>query len=120
MAAATEPRVLPIIGPAQRVKMEAKSELQEAKRKEERGGDDDANRSDGAAAAARDGEIAASAAPSGEDELNAYELERERNISRIRARMEAVVGESRRDLAAMKKRASASAKVSMLRLRPRP
>lgn len=112
MAATTQPRDLSVIGA---VKMEEKSELQQAKKDESGEAKDDVNR--GAVAAAD--EIAPVAAPSGEEgELNAYELERERNIARNRARMEAVVGESRRGLAAMKRATTTTAKVSSSR-RPR-
>ena len=91
---------------AQRVKMEAETEVLEAKKEESERGDDDADRI-----------IDETAAPHGashdaeeeEGDLNAYELERERNIARNRARMDAVVGESRRVLAATTKRAAASA-----------
>ena len=72
--------------------MEAEKKENEEEHERERGVDDDVkNHVD---------ETAAPSGGAGEGELNAYELERERNIARNRARMEAVVGESKRGFAA--------------------
>ena len=104
MAASTHPRDLFTVCSPQGIKMEAKSEVLEEERGE---GVDGINRSiddDGTEASP------SGSAPSddGED-LNAYELERERNIARNRARMEAVVEEAGRSL---KKRAITAAKAT--------
>ena len=104
---------------AQRVKVEAtKREVLEAQQnEEERERCDDVSRVDEIAAPSS----GASHDAEEEGNLNAYELERERNIARNRARMEAVVGESKRGLAATKRAAAAATKASAgPRRRPRP
>lgn len=82
--------------------MEATREKEENEEEERGGVDDDVKN-----------RVGETAAPSGatldnDDDagLNAYELERERNIARNRARMEAVVGESKRGLAATRAKAT--------------
>ena len=101
--------------------MEAKREVSGAHKEEEEERGADVNN--------RIGEIAAPSGASldtdydddaGEGGLNAYELERERNIARNRARMEAVVGESKRGFAATTRRAKApSASGTTRQRRPR-